>query len=286
MNDLRRLDKEELEKIEISLLLEAIYRYYGHDFRNYKYSSIRRRIWHRISAERLHSVSGLQEKVLHDPETMNRLFMDFSINVTEMFRDPTFFAALRNKVFPALAALPAIRIWCAGCSTGEEAYSVAIALHEEGFYPHTTIYGTDMNRKVVEQAAAGRVPLLKMQQNTKNYLASGGKRAFSEYYSVRGDEAVLHPFLSENLVFSQHNLVTDHSFNEFHLIVCRNVLIYFNEEMQTRVLGLIGSSMAKNGFLALGRKEGIPVRFRKDAFDVVDIEEKIYRSRLARREVR
>ncbi|CAH0120166.1 MULTISPECIES: protein-glutamate O-methyltransferase CheR [unclassified Paenibacillus] len=270
-------EKGLLEEIEICLLLEGIYRHYGHDFRNYSYSSIRRRIWHRIRAERLRSISALQEAVLHDPGTMERLFSDFSINVTEMFRDPSFFLAIRRKVVPLLQNLPAIRIWHAGCSTGEEVYSMAILLYEEGLYDRCTIYGTDMNHRVLEQAESGSFPLQKMQLYTKNYLQSGGEEAFSEYYKVKGNQVAFHPFLSENIVFSQHNLATDHSFNEFHIIICRNVLIYFNEIMHQRVIQLFKDSLVASGFLGLGRKEGIHRNLQREAFEVIDPQEKIYR---------
>jgi chemotaxis protein methyltransferase CheR len=272
-----RTPPDSLELMEIALLLESIYRHYGYDFRDYAPTSIRRRIWHRIGAERLHSVSGLQEKVLHDPSAMDRLFTDFSINVTEMFRDPSFFAALRHKVIPWLRTVPHVRIWHAGCSTGEEVYAMAILLHEEGLYRKARIYGTDMNGAVLSQAAQARFPLQKMQAYTRNYLQSGGQKAFSEYYAVQGGEAVFHPFLAENLVFSQHNLVTDHSFNEFHLILCRNVLIYFNESMQKRVLQLFNASLVASGFLGLGRKEGIRREGRETVFEAVDPQERIYR---------
>jgi chemotaxis protein methyltransferase CheR len=270
---------DELEKTEIDLLLEGIYQVYGHDFRNYSYSSIRRRIWHRIRAERLTTVSALQEKVLHDPGMMDKLLADFSINVTEMFRDPSFFMALRQKVVPHLKLLPQVRIWHAGCSTGEEIYSMAIVLHEEGLRLKTTIYGTDMNSAVLEKAASRSFPLHKMQTYTKNYLFSGGTKAFSEYYSVIDNKAVFHSFLAENLVLSQHNLVTDHSFNEFHVIICRNVLIYFNATMQQRVMNLFNASLASSGFLGLGRREGIHRNGQETVFEPVDLKEKIYRKK-------
>lgn len=277
--ELKRGPMNDLERIEISLLLEGIYRHYGYDFRNYAYSSIRRRIWHRIGAERLRSISALQEKVLHDPAVMDKLFNDFSIHVTEMFRDPEFFAAIRHKVIPFLRNLPLIRIWHAGCSTGEEVFSMAIVLHEEGLIRKSILYGTDMNGAVLEKSELGSYPLARMQTYTKNYLSSGGTKAFSEYYTVRGDKAVFHPFLSENSVFSQHNLVTDHSFNAFHLILCRNVLIYFDASMQGRVLRLFDTSLEAGGFLGLGRKEGLHRNNQEGRFEPIDLREKIYRKR-------
>lgn len=268
---------EEIEKLEIELLLEAIFRRYGYDFRNYSYPSIKRRTWHRIAAEKLAGIAALQEKVIHDPSCMNRLFYDFSINVTEMFRDPLFFLSMRENVMPLLRTYPFIRIWVAGCSTGEEVYSLAILLEEEGLLAKSRIYATDMNARVLKQAAEGLFSLKTMKDNTDNYIKAGGKRAFSEYYTVRSNEAVFHSRIRECLVFAQHNLVTDKSFNEFHLILCRNVLIYFNRTLQEEVHDLFYNSLSPFGFLGLGNKESI--RFTKHAkqYEDVDVQEKIYR---------
>lgn len=275
MDDVQVKDTDILEKIEISLLLEGIYQCYGYDFRNYSFQSIRRRIKHRLSAERIETISGLQEKVLHDRHAMDRLFTDFSINVTEMFRDPDFFLSFREKVVPYLHDLPTIRIWHAGCSTGEEVYSMAILLHEAGLYEKAMIYATDMNADVLVKASRGIFPLDKMQIYTKNYFQSGGSRAFSEYYKVDDAGVAFHPFLAENIVFSQHNLVTDHSFNEFHIIICRNVLIYFDEVLQKRTFHLFQESLIKEGFLGLGSKEGIPYKMRS-GFKEIEPQIKIY----------
>lgn len=264
-----------LEKIEISLLLEGIYRHYGYDFRNYSYQSIRRRIRNRLSAERLGTISALQDKVLHDRSIMDRLFADFSINVTEMFRDPSFFISFKENVIPRLQDLPMLRIWHAGCSSGEEVYSMAIVLHEAGLYDRSMIYATDMNAEVLNRASSGIFPLDKMQIYTKNYIQSGGRKAFSEYYKVVGSKVVFHPFLAENLFFSQHNLVTDHSFNEFHIIICRNVLIYFDDILQERTFHLFRESLITSGYLGLGSKEGIPYKLRS-GFNEVDSQNKIF----------
>lgn len=275
MVDEERDCSEQLERTEISLLLEGIYRQYGFDFRNYSFHSISRRIKHRLSAERLKTISGLQELVLHDRRAADRLLADFSINVTEMFRDPDFFRSFREHVIPHLHALPTIRIWHAGCSTGEEVYSMAILLHEAGLYEKSTIYGTDMNAEVLLKASSGVFPLQKMQSYTKNYIQSGGVRAFSEYYKVEAFGVVFHPFLARNIVFSQHNLVTDHSFNEFHIIICRNVLIYFDERLQERTFRLFRDSLTQGGYLGLGSKEGIPYKLRP-GFRDIDPQKKIY----------
>ncbi|CAM4383486.1 protein-glutamate O-methyltransferase CheR [Paenibacillus alkaliterrae] len=267
----------ELEKIEIELLLEGIYRYYGFDFRSYSFHFIQRRIWHRIRAEKLKSISGLQEMIFHNPAMMKRLFADFSINVTEMFRDPSFFLSFRTKVIPQLRDCSYIRIWHAGCSIGKEVYSMAILLHEEGIYDKTIIYATDMNSSLLEQAKEGIFPLDQMQKYTKNYLAAGGTRAFSEYYTVKQNQVVFHSFLKENIVFAQHNLATDHSFNEFHIIICRNVMIYFNKSLQNHVHQLFYESLSLSGFLGLGNREGIRYLSYGDNYEEFDSGEKLYR---------
>lgn len=268
---------EDLEKIEIHLLLEGIYRYYGFDFRNYVPSSIRRRIWYRIRAERLKSVSGLQEKVLHDPRVMERLLSDFSIQITEMFRNPSFFKSFRKKVVPLLKELPFIRIWHAGCSTGEEVYSMAILLHEEGLYHKTKIYATDMNEGLLKKAKDGIYPLDKMRRYTDNYQMAGGVKEFADYFNVCNDKGVFHPFLAENVVFAQHNLAIDYSFNEFHVIICRNVMIYFDKVLQNRVHGLFYDSLCTSGILGLGDKEEIAFTAHSHCYEALVPEQKIYR---------
>lgn len=267
----------DLERLEIELLLEGIYRHYGFDFRNYAFSSIRRRVLYRMKVEKLESITALLDRILHEPSMMDKLYLDFSINVTEMFRDPTFFKAIRYKVMPHLSELPTIRIWHAGCSTGEEAFSMAILLHELNLYHKAKIYATDMNSKCIQQAKLGQYPLKKMKGYTSNYVNSDGKNDFSEYYTVKGDFAYFHKDLAKNIVFAQHNLVTDGSFNEFHLIVCRNVLIYFDRELQARVHELFLNSLSSKGFLALGSREGLSF-FNKDKYyHAFDEDEKIFR---------
>ncbi|QOR66904.1 protein-glutamate O-methyltransferase CheR [Cytobacillus suaedae] len=272
-------DFTELERIEIQLLLDGIYLKYGFDFRNYSFSSIRRRIWYRMKAEKIKTVTGLLEKVLHDSDTMGRLYADFSINVTEMFRDPTFFKAFREKIVPVLKDLPSIRVWHAGCSTGEEAFSMAILLHEEGLYAKSRIYATDMNGKVLEKARTMKFPLHRMQTYTSNYINSGGKNSFSEYYTTEGDYARFHSHLAENIVFAQHNLVTDGSFNEFHVIICRNVLIYFDQDLQNRVHQLFYDSLANSGILGLGSRESLSYSNYVNQYSEVDKQEKLYQKK-------
>ncbi|HET7457391.1 MAG TPA: protein-glutamate O-methyltransferase CheR [Gemmatimonadaceae bacterium] len=266
-----------LERIEIELLLEGIYRHYGFDFRSYAYASIRRRLWKRIEAEGLPSVSALQERVLHDPDMMNQLLLDLSINVTAMFRDPSFYVAFRNKVVPLLRTYPFIRVWHAGCSTGEEVYSMAILLEEEGLYERARIYATDINEVVVHRAKSGIFPLDRMQEYTENYIKAGGTRSFSEYYTAKYDGALFKQELLRNVVFSQHNLVTDRSFAECTVILCRNVLIYFDKTLQERVHGLFYDSLSTFGILALGSKESLRFSKYEACYEPVSAPDKIYR---------
>jgi chemotaxis protein methyltransferase CheR len=267
----------EREAIEIDLLLEGVYRRYGFDFREYARASLRRRLQRRVALEGLRTISGLQERLLHDPACMERLLLDLSINVTAMFRDPTFFRAFREKVVPLLRTYPFIRIWSAGCSTGEETYSLAILLQEEGLYDRTRIYATDINEAVLHQAGQALFPLEKMQEYTENYLAGGGTRAFSEYYTAAYEGAQFDRSLADNIVFARHNLATDRSFNEFQVVICRNVMIYFDTPLQNRVHELFYESLQRLGVLALGPKESLAFTPHVDAYDVVDLQEKLYR---------
>jgi chemotaxis protein methyltransferase CheR len=267
----------ELEKIEIELLLEGIYRHYGFDFRSYAYASIRRRLWKRIEAEGLDTVGALQARVLHEPQMMERLLLDLSINVTAMFRDPSFYRAFREHVVPLLRTYPFIRLWHAGCATGEEVYSMAILLQEEGLYDRSRIYATDINEVVLQKAKEGIFPLDRMQEYTENYIAAGGKRAFSDYYLAKYGGALFEPSLTRNVVFSLHNLVTDHSFAEFNVILCRNVLIYFDKNLQAKVHRLFYDSLAMFGVLALGSKESLRFSPYEDAYEQLNGPEKIFR---------
>lgn len=267
----------DLEKIEISLLLEGINRRYGFDFRSYAYSSLRRRIWKRITAENLPNVTALAERVLHDPMMMEKFLNDLSINVTAMFRDPSFYVAFREIVVPMLRTYPFIRIWHAGCATGEEAYSMAILLHEEGLLERSRIYATDINELVLQKAKQGIFPIARMQEYTENYIQAGGKRSFSEYYTSKYDGALFLPSLKQNIVFSQHNLVTDRSFSEFNVILCRNVLIYFDRSLQDRVQALFYESLVTFGVLCLGSKETLKFSKVEDNYEQLSSRDKIYR---------
>jgi chemotaxis protein methyltransferase CheR len=267
----------ELEKIEIELLLEGVFRKYGFDFRSYAVSSLRRRLWKRIFGEELETISALQDRVLHDPSAMERLLMDLSVNVTAMFRDPKFYSEFRLKVVPLLRTYPFIRIWHAGCSTGEEVYSMAILLTEEGLYDRARIYATDINESVLQQAGSGIFPVEKMQEYTHNYLQGGGLRSFSEYYTAAYGGALFSPALRQNVVFAQHNLVTDRSFSEFNVILCRNVMIYFDRSLQNRVHELFYESLPMYGILSLGSKESLKFSRYEECYEPLSPREKIYR---------
>jgi chemotaxis protein methyltransferase CheR len=277
MNNYQEGSNEHLEKLEMELLLQGLYSWCGYDFRNYAYNSIRRRVWHRVHAEKLSSITGLLEKVLHDSSCLQRLIADFSINVTEMFRDPTFFLSFREKVVPLLRTYPSIRIWHAGCSTGEEVYSMAMLLHEEGLYEKTKIYATDINADVLKTAKEGIFPIESMKKYTSNYIKAGGINAFSDYYQVTNNGVKFHSFLTQNVVFAQHNLVTDHSFNEFHVILCRNVLIYFNKELQEKVHNLFYESLGMFGVLGLGDKETITFTKNSGSYEAISKTQKLYK---------
>jgi len=272
-----RSEELDLEELEIELLLEGIHRRYGFDFRQYAPASLRRRVRRRMDGEKVQTVSALQNLLLHDPLVMERLLLDLSVNVTAMFRDPTFFLAFRQKVVPTLHTYPFSRLWVAGCSSGEEVYSLAILLAEEGLSDRVRIYATDINEAVLEQARLGVFPLDKMQEYTQNYIRAGGARSFSEYYVARYDGARFARALVDGVVFAQHNLASDSGFNEFNVITCRNVMIYFAQPLQQRVHGLFYDSLAMFGVLALGQKETIRFSPHEGRFDELDGEERLYK---------
>ncbi len=270
-------EEAELEEIEIQLLLEGVYRHYGVDFRDYASASLKRRVRGCVQREQVATVSALQEKVLHDPGCMERLLYGISINVTSMFRDPSFYLAFRAMVVPLLRTYPSIRIWLAGCSTGEEVYSMAIMLQEEDLYQRCRNYATDISADVLRKAAGGIYPLEAMREYTVNYQQAGGKRQFSDYYTAQYDSVIFHPSLKSNVVFALHNLVTDGSFNEFQVIFCRNVMIYFNKELQTRVHKLIYESLGMLGFLGVGNKESLRYTAREQSYEELDVRDRLYR---------
>lgn len=268
-----------LERLEMDLLLEAVFRHTGNDFRGYAQSSLRRRLKKRLEGEGLPTFSSLQDRVLHDDDAMGRLLKDMSVSVTGMFRDPSFFLALRARVVPILRTYPFIRIWHAGCSTGEEVYATAILLEEEGLLDRARLYATDMSSEAVERAKSGIFPLSRMREYTANYLQAGGQRSFSEYYTAHYDAALFHARLRRNILFAQHNLATDTSFSEFNVVLCRNVLIYFSKPLKERVLRLFDESLTAFGLLCLGRRESLRFTSAEASFEEFDARERIYRRR-------
>ena len=270
-------EHETVEGLELELLLEAVFRYYGYDFRDYARTSMRRRIGNIMRAEGVGTISALQERVLHRPESWERFLNGISVNVSAMFRDPHFFLAFRQHAVPLLRTYPFIRIWQAGCSLGEEAYSLAILLEEEGLYDRALIYATDINESTLRQARDGIYSADLMQRYTQNYIQAGGTRSFSEYYTARYDFAILRPALQRNIVFSQHNLVSDGPFNEFNVVLCRNVMIYFNRKLQERTHALILSSLAMFGVLGLGSRETLRFMPQEPQYEPIVPGEKLYR---------
>ena len=270
-------EADSVEGLELDLLLEAVFRYYGYDFRDYARTSMRRRITNIMRAEKVETISALQDRVLHRPESWERFLNGISVNVSAIFRDPHFFLAFRRHAVPLLRTYPFIRIWQAGCSLGEEAYSLAILLEEEGLYERTRIYATDINENTLRQAREGIYSADLMQPYTQNYIQAGGTRSFSEYYTARYDFAILRPTLQRNIVFSQHNLVSDGPFNEFNVVLCRNVMIYFNRTLQERTHGLILNSLAMFGILGLGARETLRFMPQERQYEPLEHGEKLYR---------
>jgi chemotaxis protein methyltransferase CheR len=266
-----------LEEVEVDLLLEAVHRVRGFDFRDYARMSLRRRIANQLKLEGVATVTSLLDRILHDGEAMDRFLLGVSVNVSAMFRDPGFFRTLRQTVVPLLRTYPFVRIWQAGCSMGEEVYSLAIVLEEEGLIERCRIYATDISDAILEKARAGIFPLDLMQKYTHNYQHAGGTRAFSEYYTAAYDHAIFRPSLREHVVFAQHNLVTDGTFNEFNLVLCRNVMIYFNRELQNRVHRLLFNSLATFGILGLGSRETLSLTTVEHGYEVLDAAQRLYR---------
>lgn len=267
----------ELERLEMELLLLAIYRHHGFDFRSYAPASLHRRIRRHMENARVATISGLTELILHDPSALQRLLHDLSVNVTAMFRDPTFFAEFRRSVVPLLRTYPTVRIWHAGCSTGEEVYAMSILLEEEGLYDRCRIYATDMDSTVLDHARQGIFPLSRMKEYTSNYFLGGGKRSLSDYFTAKYDGALFAPRLAKNVLFTQHNLAMDRGFSEFNVIICRNVLIYFDRSLKDHTLNLFSESFATLGVLCLGRKESLRFTAFEHEFSAISARERIYR---------
>jgi len=247
----------ELELLEVELLLTAVAQRYGYDFRDYARASLLRRVRRALDKEGLHTFSALQDRLLHDRSCMRRFLDTLCVHATTMFRDADFYLALRKEVIPVLRTYPFVRIWHAGCSTGEEVHSLAILLEEEGLYDRCRIYATDLSETMLERARHGIYPLRTMQEYTVAYQRAGGRTAFSSYYVADRDNAVFSRALRRNIVFSQHNLACDRMFNEFQLVLCRNVMIYFSDPLRERVHQLIHDSLASFGVLGLGKKESV-----------------------------
>lgn len=273
------MTSEEIFDIEVNLLMEGVYQVYGYDFRDYAESSLRRRLTQWLAGSGFATLSLAQSHVLRDRGLFDTLLRGITVNVSEMFRDPVFFKIIREQVVPYLKTYPFVKIWLAGCSTGEEAYSVAILLLEEGLKGRFRIYATDINEEVIRKAQEGIYPLQELQHFTRNYQQSGGTGSFSDYYTARYDHAILTPSLRENIVFAAHNLAVDADFGEMNMILCRNVMIYFKMPLKERVLRLFDNSLQPGGFLCLGTKESLEHRQIADRYEAVTARIPIYRKR-------
>jgi chemotaxis protein methyltransferase CheR len=269
----------ELSEFEILSLLEAVYQKYGYDFRQYSQAHIRRRITNRMAMSGLENISQMQSKILNDKTFAANFLQDLSITVTEMFRDPGFYKSLRENVIPILKTYPFIKIWHAGCSTGQEAYSMAIIMQEEGLYDRTTIYATDFNQKALDQAKEGIFSNAMIKEYTANYQLSGGAESFSNYYMSNYDNVIMNQFLKKNIVWANHNLVTDSVFAEVHLVLCRNVLIYFDANLQNKVQKIFYNSLINGGILCLGSKESLRFTDLNDKYTELDKKQRIFKKK-------
>jgi chemotaxis protein methyltransferase CheR len=274
---------DEIIDVEIKLLTEGIYQVYGYDFREYSEASLRRRLIQWLSTSGFATLSLAQSPLLRDRGLFNTLLQGITVNVSEMFRDPSFFTAMRELVVPHLKTYPFIKIWHAGCSGGEEAYSMAILLKEAGLRGRYRIYATDINEEAIHKAQEGIYPLQEMQRFTRNYQHSGGTGSFSDYYTARYNHAILSPSLRENIVFAAHNLAVDTDFGEMNLILCRNVMIYFKQPLKERVLGLFDTSLMPGGFLCLGTKESLDHRHISERYEAITARMQIYRKCYAKK---
>ena len=267
------------EEIEIKLLLEAIYLKYRSDFREYSMASIRRRVRLALTRLKIPTVTELIARLLENPADYDRLLGYLTVPTSEMFRDPSYFKVLRDQVFPVLRTYPSIKVWIAGCSTGEEIYSMAILLEEEGLLDRALLYATDINPASLERAKAGIYPMDRLRLFTTNYQKAGGKREFATYYQANYEGAIFSRHLRSNVVFADHSLATDTVFAEVQLVSCRNVLIYFNRSLQDRAVGLFQESLSNRAFLGLGAKETLRFSRHQLGFEEFNAEEKIYRKK-------
>jgi chemotaxis protein methyltransferase CheR len=270
---------DKVEDIEIRLLLEALFLKYHYDFRSYAGASIKRRLKQAREQLGYTTFSAMQESLLHDPEMVDQLLRYLTVQVSEMFRDPSYFKAIREKVVPHLRTYPSIKLWVAGCSGGEELYSLVILFREEGLEERTLFYATDINQDALKAAEAGVFALDRVPLFTENHRKSGGKSSLSDYYQAAYGRVTFDKTLRRNVVFADHSLVTDAVFSEMHLISCRNVLIYFDRDLQDRALGLFKDSLARKGFLGLGAKESLRFSLHANAFSDFVRDEKIYQRR-------
>ena len=267
---------ETIDSEELRALLMAIREVYGYDFTQYAEASIKRRSLFFMNSRNMRTIQDLSQALLGDDQVFEEFVRNLSVTVTEMFRDPAFYAALRSKVMKRLATYPFIKVWVAGCATGEEVYSIAILLKEEGLLNRSIIYATDINQHSLHQAKEGIFPMDLMKSYTTNYIKSGGKKDFSDYYVAQYNAALFDHSLWNNIVFAPHNLASDQSFNEFQLILCRNVLIYFNQELQNKVMNLFYDSLCSFGILGLGNKESLLFTDKQKCFDPIDQKQKIF----------
>ena len=272
---------DKLVEVEARLLLEGIQQVYGYDFRDYADASMRRRLAHWLGESPFETLSQAQSQLLRDPQLFVSLLRGITVNVTEMFRDPAFFKAVREQVVPFLKTYPYVKIWHAGCATGEEAYSMAILLNEEGMAGRYRMYATDIDDAVLATAAEGVVPLAEMQKFTRNYQKSGGSGSFANYYTARYGRAMLSAELKKSIVFAPHNLASDAEFGEMNMVLCRNVMIYFKQSLKERCLKLFDSSLLPGGFLCLGLKESLERKSLASAYDELVPQLRIYRKRYA-----
>lgn len=265
------------DQIELAVLMEAVFLKYGYDFRNYSEAHLRRRIKNVLNKFGLPNIAALQHEIIYSKERFELLLAELSINVTEMFRDPAFYRALRQNVLPLLKTYPFVKIWHAGCASGEEVYSMAILLKEEGLHERCQIYATDFNSSILQKAKQAIFPIELIKEYTSNYIAAGGKQDFSDYYTAAYESIILDKSIRERIVFSDHNLATDTVFGEMHMVVCRNVMIYFNRELQDRVVKLFADSLCYRGVLCLGSKESLKFNSYGHLFEPISEKEKIYK---------
>jgi chemotaxis protein methyltransferase CheR len=275
------VNRDELTNIEMDLLLQGIARVYGYDFTEYADASLRRRMRQWLADSGFSSFAAAQPQVLRDAAVFDGLLRGITVNVSEMFRDPLVFKAIREQVVPHLKTYPFVKIWDAGCASGEEAYSLAILLEEEGLRGRFRIYATDINQLVLKKAREGIFPLKDMKTFTYNYQKSGGRSSFSEYYTAQYDHAMIRPSLKEDIVFAAHNLAVDGDFGEMQMVLCRNVLIYFKQSLKERALGLFDSCLTPGGFLCLGTKEALEGRAVASHYQEIARGSRIYRKRYA-----